>query len=91
MKLYMGRTFQEWRDNFNHFCNFNGIILFFIFAGRNSRFQGLADAILKLWQKSVIAKIAVKRGITNTNNEQMAEELQVGRQDEFLKDSFYCE
>ncbi|CAN6445083.1 unnamed protein product [Victoria cruziana] len=44
--------------------------------GRNSRFQGLADAILKLWQKSVIAKIAVKRGITNTNNEQMAEELQ---------------
>ncbi|XP_031490712.1 chloroplastic group IIA intron splicing facilitator CRS1, chloroplastic isoform X2 [Nymphaea colorata] len=43
--------------------------------GRNSRLQGLAHAILKLWQKNIIAKIALKRGIANTNNEQMAEEL----------------
>lgn len=40
--------------------------------GRNTRLQGLADAILKLWEKSLIAKIAVKVGIQNTNNEQMA-------------------
>ncbi|CAO2163584.1 unnamed protein product [Urochloa humidicola] len=40
--------------------------------GRNTRLQGLAAAILKLWQKSLIAKIAVKVGIQNTNNEQMA-------------------
>jgi len=32
----------------------------------------LAAAILKLWEKSLIAKIAVKVGIQNTNNEQMA-------------------
>jgi hypothetical protein len=41
-------------------------------AGRNTRLQGLAAAILKLWEKSLIAKIAVKVGIQNTNNEQMA-------------------
>jgi len=40
--------------------------------GRNTRLQGLAAAILKLWGKSLIAKIAVKVGIQNTNNEQMA-------------------
>lgn len=40
--------------------------------GRNTRLQGLAAAILKLWEKSLIAKIAVKVGIQNTNNEQMA-------------------
>ncbi|KAJ1268237.1 hypothetical protein BS78_07G120700 [Paspalum vaginatum] len=40
--------------------------------GRNTRLQGLAVAILKLWEKSLIAKIAVKVGIQNTNNEQMA-------------------
>ncbi|MED6205666.1 hypothetical protein PIB30_019787 [Stylosanthes scabra] len=43
--------------------------------GRNRRHQGLACAILKLWEKSLIAKIAVKRGIQNTNNELMAEEI----------------
>jgi hypothetical protein len=41
-------------------------------AGRNTKLQGLAAAILKLWEKSLIAKIAVKVGIQNTNNEQMA-------------------
>lgn len=43
--------------------------------GRNRNHQGLAAAILKLWEKSMVAKIAVKRGIQNTNNELMAEEL----------------
>ncbi|KAJ1379536.1 YhbY-like superfamily, partial [Sesbania bispinosa] len=43
--------------------------------GRNRNHQGLACAILKLWEKSLIAKIAVKRGIQNTNNKIMAEEL----------------
>ncbi|WCJ25346.1 CRM-domain containing factor CFM3B chloroplastic [Euphorbia peplus] len=43
--------------------------------GRNRRLQGLAAAILKLWQKSIIAKISVKWGIPNTDNEAMANEL----------------
>ncbi|KAK4284201.1 hypothetical protein QN277_001065 [Acacia crassicarpa] len=43
--------------------------------GRNRRLQGLASAILKLWEKSLIAKIAVKYGVPNTNNEKMANEL----------------
>ncbi|KAK9068851.1 hypothetical protein SSX86_012967 [Deinandra increscens subsp. villosa] len=43
--------------------------------GRNRNHQGLAASIIKLWEKSMIAKIAVKRGIQNTNNELMAEEL----------------
>ncbi|CAH1437311.1 unnamed protein product [Lactuca virosa] len=45
--------------------------------GRNQNLQGLASAILKLWEKCHIAKIAVKWGIPNTNNEQMAYELKV--------------
>lgn len=43
--------------------------------GRNRKLQGLAAAIMKLWEKSLIAKIAVKWGVPNTNNEQMADEL----------------
>ncbi|KAL6843224.1 hypothetical protein ACP4OV_026937 [Aristida adscensionis] len=43
--------------------------------GRNTKLQGVAAAILKLWEKSLIAKIAVKVGVQNTNNEQMAENL----------------
>lgn len=43
--------------------------------GRNRKLQGLAAAILKLWEKCLIVKIAVKWGIPNTNNEQMAYEL----------------
>ncbi|XP_020266477.1 CRM-domain containing factor CFM3, chloroplastic/mitochondrial [Asparagus officinalis] len=43
--------------------------------GRNRHHQGLAVAILKLWEKSLVVKIAVKRGIQNTNNKLMAEEL----------------
>lgn len=43
--------------------------------GRNRNHQGLASAIVQLWEKSLVAKIAVKRGIQNTNNKLMAEEL----------------
>ncbi|XWS50735.1 hypothetical protein CRYUN_Cryun12cG0112800 [Craigia yunnanensis] len=43
--------------------------------GRNRNHQGLAAAIIKLWEKSLVAKIAVKRGIQNTNNKLMSEEL----------------
>ncbi|XP_058186255.1 CRM-domain containing factor CFM2, chloroplastic isoform X2 [Rhododendron vialii] len=43
--------------------------------GRNKNLQGLAASIVKLWEKSEIAKIAVKRGVENTNSELMAEEL----------------
>ncbi|GAV85552.1 CRS1_YhbY domain-containing protein [Cephalotus follicularis] len=43
--------------------------------GRNRRLQGLAAAILKLWEKCLIVKIAVKWGVPNTNNELMANEL----------------
>ncbi|KAJ0985747.1 hypothetical protein J5N97_004103 [Dioscorea zingiberensis] len=43
--------------------------------GRNRNHHGLAAAILKLWEKSLVVKIAVKRGIQNTNNKIMAEEL----------------
>ncbi|KAL5722136.1 hypothetical protein ACHQM5_005693 [Ranunculus cassubicifolius] len=45
--------------------------------GRNRHHQGLASAILKLWEKSLVAKIAVKRGIQNTNNKIMAEEIKM--------------
>ncbi|RYR61914.1 hypothetical protein Ahy_A04g019167 [Arachis hypogaea] len=45
------------------------------YEGRNRRLQGLATAILKLWEKSLIAKIAIKFGVRNTDNELMANEL----------------
>ncbi|KAG6430237.1 hypothetical protein SASPL_108300 [Salvia splendens] len=47
----------------------------FYSEGRNRNLQGLAAAILKLWEKSHIAKIALKWGVPNTDNEQMANEL----------------
>ncbi|WOK93019.1 chloroplastic group IIA intron splicing facilitator CRS1, chloroplastic isoform X2 [Canna indica] len=43
--------------------------------GRNTKLQGLAASIIKLWKKSLIAKIAVKVGVQNTNSEQMSLEL----------------
>ncbi|KAA8530591.1 hypothetical protein F0562_005300 [Nyssa sinensis] len=43
--------------------------------GRNRKLQGLAAAVLKLWEKCHIAKIALKWGILNSNNAQMASEL----------------
>jgi len=45
------------------------------YEGRNKRLKGLAAAILKLWEKSLIAKISIKYGIPNTDNEVMANEL----------------
>ncbi|KDP20125.1 hypothetical protein JCGZ_05894 [Jatropha curcas] len=45
--------------------------------GRNRNHQGLAAAIRKIWEKSLVAKIAVKRGIQNTNNKLMADELKM--------------
>lgn len=47
--------------------------------GRNRNLQGLAVAMAKLWEQSAIAKIAIKRGVHNTCNERMAEELKVRR------------
>ncbi|KAI3412627.1 uncharacterized protein J3R85_017158 [Psidium guajava] len=43
--------------------------------GRNRKLQGLAKAMVKLWESSAIAKIAIKRGVPNTCNDRMAEEL----------------
>ncbi|CAI0627953.1 unnamed protein product [Linum tenue] len=43
--------------------------------GRNRDLQGLAKAIVKLWEQSAIAKIAIKRGVENTRNDRMTEEL----------------
>lgn len=43
--------------------------------GRNRKLQGLAASIIKLWERCEIAKIAVKRGVQNTNSELMAKEL----------------
>lgn len=45
--------------------------------GRNRELQGLAQAMVKLWERNAIAKIAIKRGVQNTRNERMAEELKV--------------
>ncbi|KAI3976558.1 hypothetical protein MKX01_008416 [Papaver californicum] len=46
-----------------------------ILIGKNTKLQGLAAAIIKLWEKTHIVKIAVKLGVPNTNNEQMAWEI----------------
>lgn len=43
--------------------------------GRNRKLQGLAAAVVKLWEKCHIAKIALKWGIPNTSDELMANEL----------------
>lgn len=56
-----------------------------ISEGRNRELQGLAAAILKLWEKSPIAKIAVKLGVPNTNNEQMAYELKASLKVMFIR------
>lgn len=51
--------------------------MFSNYLGRNRELQGLALAMVKLWEKSAIAKIAIKHGVQNTCNERMAEELKV--------------
>lgn len=46
--------------------------------------------MVKLWEKSAIAKIAIKRGVQNTSNERMAEELKVNMNVALLC-VFFCE
>ncbi|KAL5988968.1 CRM-domain containing factor cfm3, chloroplastic/mitochondrial [Asimina triloba] len=43
--------------------------------GRSRQHQGLAAAMVKLWEKSSIAKIALKRGVQLTSSERMAEDI----------------
>lgn len=43
--------------------------------GRSRQLQGLAVAMAKLWERSSIAKIALKRGVQLTTSERMAEEI----------------
>lgn len=43
--------------------------------GRSRQLQGLAAAMVKLWERSSIAKIALKRGVQLTTSERMAEDL----------------
>ncbi|XP_028762399.1 CRM-domain containing factor CFM3A, chloroplastic/mitochondrial [Neltuma alba] len=43
--------------------------------GRSRQLQGLAAAIIKLWEKTSIAKVALKRGVQLTTSERMAEEI----------------
>ncbi|OMO95559.1 hypothetical protein COLO4_15785 [Corchorus olitorius] len=43
--------------------------------GRSRQLQGLAVAMIKLWEKSSIAKIALKRGVQLTTSERMADEI----------------
>lgn len=43
--------------------------------GRSRQHQGLAMAMIKLWERSSIAKITLKRGVQLTTSERMAEEI----------------
>lgn len=43
--------------------------------GRNRKLQGVAAAIIKFWERCEIVNIAVKRGVQNTSNKKMAEEI----------------
>ncbi|KDP40278.1 hypothetical protein JCGZ_02276 [Jatropha curcas] len=43
--------------------------------GRSRQLQGLAAAMIKLWEKSSIAKIALKHGVQLTTSERMAEDI----------------
>jgi hypothetical protein len=45
--------------------------------GRDRDLHGVAAAMVKLWEKSEIAKIGFKRGILNTNQERISEDLKV--------------
>ncbi len=49
----------------------------------------MAISIVKLWEKCEIAKIAVKRGVQNTNSEMMAEELKVRNDVEIFLNLMY--
>lgn len=69
----------EFHDMIELFTNYSLLktVLYLIVLGRNRDLQGLANAMVKLWEKNAIAKIAIKRGVLNTRNERMAEELKV--------------
>lgn len=43
--------------------------------GRSRQLQGLAAAMIKLWERSSIAKITLKRGVQLTTSERMAEDI----------------
>ncbi|KAJ6897682.1 CRM-domain containing factor CFM3A [Populus alba x Populus x berolinensis] len=43
--------------------------------GRSRQLQGLAVAMIKLWEKSSIVKVALKRGVQLTTSERMAEDI----------------
>ncbi|KAA8548752.1 hypothetical protein F0562_000436 [Nyssa sinensis] len=43
--------------------------------GRSRQHQGLVVAMIKLWERSSIAKIALKRGVQLTTSERMAEDI----------------
>ncbi|CAH8385431.1 unnamed protein product [Eruca vesicaria subsp. sativa] len=43
--------------------------------GRSRQLQGLATAMVKLWEKSLIAKVALKRGVQLTTSERMADDI----------------
>ncbi|KAJ4969290.1 hypothetical protein NE237_015991 [Protea cynaroides] len=43
--------------------------------GRSRQQQGLAMAMVKLWERSSIAKIALKRGVQLTTSERLAEDI----------------
>lgn len=44
-------------------------------VGRSRQLQGLAVAMIKLWEKSSIVKVALKRGVQLTTSERMAEDI----------------
>ncbi|KAJ7530157.1 hypothetical protein O6H91_15G082200 [Diphasiastrum complanatum] len=44
-------------------------------VGRDKGLEGLAGAIVKLWERSEMVKICVKRGVSNMKKEMIAEEL----------------
>lgn len=43
--------------------------------GRSRQLEGLAAAIVKLWERSSIAKVALKRGVQLTTSERMVEDI----------------
>ncbi|KAG9452555.1 hypothetical protein H6P81_005459 [Aristolochia fimbriata] len=43
--------------------------------GRSRQHQGLALAMIKLWEKSSVVKVALKRGVQLTTSERMAEDI----------------
>ena len=48
--------------------------------GRSRQLQGLANAMVKLWEKSSIAKVALKRGVQLTTSKRMAEDIKVSKE-----------